>query len=105
MSTLQQHLDRLGQWLEEQEIAAAVERAQRHCELHGLPFSAETRAGVEAFQRHKRTWPTDLDMGQSRGRLLQLLGNGLRAGFVSRSRSSASHGRLTSLRIAGSPVS
>ena len=62
MSTWQQRLDRLGQWLEEQEIAAAVERAQRHCELHGLPFSAETRAGVEAFQRHKRTWPTDLDM-------------------------------------------
>ena len=62
MSTLQQRLDRLGQRLEEQEVAAAIERAQRHCELHGLPFSAETRAGVEAFQRHKRGWPTDLDM-------------------------------------------
>ena len=59
---LESLLNRLGQRLEEHEIAAAVEWARRHCELHGLPFSAETRAGVEALQRHKRTWPPDLDI-------------------------------------------
>ena len=59
---LESLLNRLGQRLEEQEIAAAVERACRHCELHGIPFDAEARAGVEALQRHQRTWPPDLDL-------------------------------------------
>ena len=59
---LESLLNRLGQRLEEQEVAAAVERARRHYELHDLPFDAETRAGIEALQRYKRTWPPDLDI-------------------------------------------
>ena len=58
MAGLERRLARL----EEQEIAAAVEQARRHCESHGLPFDAEARAGVEAFERYRRSWPTGLDL-------------------------------------------
>ncbi len=50
--------------LEEQEIAVAVERGRRIHERHGLPFDAEAQAAVEAFTRHKRSWPAGLDISE-----------------------------------------
>jgi hypothetical protein len=57
-------LNRLERRLEEQELAEFVEKARRAHVRHGLPFDAEARAAVEAFYRHKRTWPTGLDLEQ-----------------------------------------
>ena len=34
----------------------------RHCESHGLPFDAEAHAGVEIFERYRRSWPAGLDL-------------------------------------------
>ena len=66
MSGLGQRLDRLGQRLEEQEIAAAIERTATHCQLQGLTFDEQLRskfsAGIATYVRHKRTWPRDLDL-------------------------------------------
>ena len=66
MSTLQHRLDRLGQRLEEQEVAAAIERVAVHCQLQGLTFDEKLRAGfsagIAAYVHHKRTWPRNLDL-------------------------------------------
>ncbi len=60
--SLESSLHRLTERIAQQEILAAVDRARRHHERHGLTFTEEDAAAVAAFHHHQRTWPAGLGL-------------------------------------------
>ncbi len=55
-------LSRIERQLAAQETATLIETARRAHVRHGLPFTAEDQADMEAYARWKRTWPPGLDL-------------------------------------------
>ena len=62
MAILPGLLNRIERRLDEQEMAEAIEQNRRAHVRHGLPFTVEDRADVEAYVRWRRTWPAGLDV-------------------------------------------